>query len=132
MSRDKIIPTEPSPAAQKAGIPLGNFDGDTNSYEVELQAPRDEGNLLRTVHGGWVSMLCDEAAAMVAYFLYGVNSAFTEELNISFQNMLRPGLPIRCHARLIHTLEDFLYIDISVYSGDKVIASASSKWKLRQ
>jgi len=128
-------PKEPTAFAKMLGLKrLGRFNKDTLTYTAVISPPPDAINFFSTIHGGYLSALFDDAFGMLAYFIYGVNSAATSRISINFIKALKPSrsipLVVEVSFKELEGLE--LKMGGRITRGNYLIATAESIWSLRK
>lgn len=106
-------PVIPTPFARHNGVAeLGSFDPQAKTYTLTVVGGEETAtNFFGTDHGGWLAGLLDDAAGMLAYYLYGVNSAVTRESKLTFLQGARPGQPITIQVSLVYASPEALIIE---------------------
>ncbi|MFA5070412.1 MAG: hypothetical protein WC528_03965 [Patescibacteria group bacterium] len=130
-----VRPTEPTPFAKWMGVKkLGEYDGIKHTYVVVAQVPPEALNFFGTVHGGYLAGLFDDAFGMLAYFIYGVNSATTFDGNVKPLKMLRlsGGNSLVFETRFKEESDCVIQLEGSVKRGNIIMAEAVSFWLLRK
>jgi len=133
MVQHKNAPKEATPFARLLGCTkLGKFDNQTKVYTLKIPLLNPEAiNFFKTVHGGCITGLFDDACGMTIYFYYGVNSAITESIDIKFFYPLHPKHPLSIVCKIEKEEGEKIFMVAEARSNGRVIAIMKSVWKKR-
>ena len=130
-----IQPTEPTPWAKMLGIEkLGHYDPEKKVYSLTIIPHPDALNFFKTTHGGYLAGVFDDAFGMLAYFLYGVNSATTIRQEVEPLKMLRLDSKNPLDFEIIFKAESNSVIYMAGFAkrSGVIVAKAKSEWRLRK
>jgi len=129
----KVLPASPTLFVQLLGIKsIGQFNKDDRTYTWQINGlDKRAVNYFRTVHGGVIMGLLDDACGVTIYNCYGVNSAVTNKAESAFFKPLRPISSITITCQILEETGNKIYLNSQLSSNNHLIAEMNAVWTRR-
>lgn len=98
---------------------------ENQQWRYGLRTSERHANAIGSIHGGTITMLADQAMAMVAWDAVDRQPVVTIHIDTRFVAATRPGDFLEVKSFIKHRTSSILFVEASVMTKDRDIAQAS-------